>query len=202
MSAVPCDFKTEQEKWISSSHFRGEGGTRPTPWQRDSQPAQKESGSPWWAPNELWLQLLLLPNWRMTPDKAVGACKKTLETTHFQEFQTRTLAQTTATRQPPLIAHRSRAVDVAKSNGKLRLLHVLCPVWTMVKSIWFNTYAKEQKARHWEHGFFQHKRREEAVMVCEFAGAEAHSTPCMVPPTPSRPPRARRTPTQYTATLH
>ena len=41
---------------------------------------------------------------------------KTLETTHFLDFLKRTLAQTIATRQHPLIAHRSRAVDIAKSN--------------------------------------------------------------------------------------
>ena len=93
------------------------------------------------------MQLLLL-NWRMTPVKAVGACKQTLDTTHFLEFLPRTLAQTIATRQLPLIAHRSRAVDVAK----LRLLHVFCPFWTLVYSIWFNMWAEQQEARHWNTG--------------------------------------------------
>ena len=60
------------------------------------------------APNELWARLLL-QNLRVVPNKTVGACQKTLETTHFQEFLARTPAQTISTRQP-----RSSHTDAAQ----------------------------------------------------------------------------------------
>ena len=44
----------------------------------------------------------------------------------------------------PLIAHRSRAVHIATSNGKLPLLHILCPVWTLVHSICINMWEKPE----------------------------------------------------------
>ena len=69
--------------------------------------------------------------------------------------------------------HTTVRADVAKSNGKLRLLHVLCPFWTQVYSIWFKQWETKQESAHWEHGFFRHKRREEAIIVCEQAGYEA-----------------------------
>ena len=36
-------------------------------------------------------------------------------------------------------------MDIAKSNGKLRLSHVLCPFWTMVYLIWFDMWRKNRK---------------------------------------------------------
>ena len=47
-------------------------------------------------------------------------------------------------RTAPRIAHRSRAVHIAKSNGKLPLLHILCPVWTLVHSICINIWEKPE----------------------------------------------------------
>ena len=39
--------------------------------------------------------------------------------------------------------------------------------------IWFKQWESKQESAHWEHGFFRHKRREEAIIVCEQAGHEA-----------------------------
>ena len=63
-----------------------------------------------------------------------------------------------------------------KNNGKLRLLHVLCPFWTQVYSVWFKAWENSQQPLHWEHGFFRLKRREEAIMICEMAGEETKHT--------------------------
>ena len=70
----------------------------------------------------------------------MGAVSHELAAPTFLELLTTTLAQTISTRQPPLIAHRSRGADIAKPNGKLRLLHTLCPFWTQVFSAWFQQW--------------------------------------------------------------
>ena len=127
---------------------------------------------PWSVPNEIWL-LALRPNWRKRQDKAVGVVSHELAAPTFLELLARTLAQTISTRQAPLIAHRSRGADIAKPNGKLWLLHILCPFWTQVYSAWFQQWGNKQEAVYWEHGFFRHKRRDEAILVCEIVGDEA-----------------------------
>ena len=80
------------------------------------------------------------------------------------DLLTRALAQTTAL--PPDRLHDAR-------DGKLRLLHVLCPFWIQVYSIWFKKRQDKQRPVHRKHGFFLCKKREEAIFVCEQAGYHA-----------------------------
>ena len=82
----------------------------------------------------------------------------------FREFLLRTLAQIIATKEALLIAHRSKGADVAKLNGKLRLLSVLSSFWTRVYSLWFKAWDDSQQPLHWEHVFFRNKRKE-AILV-------------------------------------
>ena len=67
---------------------------------------------------------------------------------------TRALAQTIATRQSPLHAHHSQGAVVAKANGKLRQLHVLCPFWCTPSGS-NNGREDKQGPVHSEHGFFR-----------------------------------------------
>ena len=67
----------------------------------------------------------------------------------------------------------------------------------------FKQWESKQESAHWEHGFFGHKRREEAIIVCEQAGHEAAQEgmgtidmlQMLLPPPPLRP---TRTPSAYT----
>ena len=67
---------------------------------------------------------------------------------------TSALTQTIATRPAPLHAHHSQGAVVAKPNGKLRQLHVLCPFW-FTPSGTNNGREDKQGPVHWEHGFFR-----------------------------------------------
>ena len=91
-------------------HIRGEGGTRPErvrggkttgPLHGKDGLRQKESGSTVVATKGA---VAATPTANLANDTrhSSGACQKTLETTHFQEFLTCAVAQ-----RPPLIAHRS-----------------------------------------------------------------------------------------------
>ena len=135
MGAVPCCFS---DKWTQSrdkkrtrrkSNMRGKRSNI-IPGQTVHTMRQKTCcatlvGS---VLNEKWIQTLL-PHWRNRKDKAVGAATQELAAPTFLELLTRTLAQSMATRQAPLHADPSHGADVAKPNGKLSLLHVLCPLW-------------------------------------------------------------------------
>ena len=183
MGAVLCSFDEEWEKWTNTATFsekeepdanayREAEDLIRTVSRRFTTCDKRRVAPPWSVPNEVWL-LALWPNWRKRQDKAVGAVSHELAAPTFLELLTRKLAQTISTRQAPLIAHRSRGADIAKPNGKLRLLHILCPFWTQVYSAWFQQWGSRQEAVYWEHGFFRHKWREEALLVCEIAGDEA-----------------------------
>ena len=158
-------LEMEHEKWISTATFEEKmepdqntyGEARElvhSMAKRLTTCDKRKAAPPWLAPNELRLQLLL-PNWRLVPNKAVGACQKTLEThTSKSSLRARWLRHF-----PP---DSSRAMDIARTNEKLQLPRL-----------------REQKPT---------------------AADAVHSTPCMMPPMPSRLPRARRTPTRYTTT--
>ena len=178
---MACSLDDEWAKWTSTAKRRtrpkrvsGGGATGPRPGQA-LRHDKRRVAPPWSVPNEVWVQVLL-PDWRRKTDAAMGASNQKPEVPLFRELLARTLAQTIATKQAPLIAHRSKGADVAKTNGKLRLLHVLCPFWTQVYSVWFKAWENSQQPLHWEHGFFRHKRREEAIMICEMAGEETKHT--------------------------
>ena len=47
--------------------------------------------------------------------------------------------------------------------------------WTQVYSVWFKKWEDKQGPVCWEHGFFRHKRREHAILVCEMAGYDVAS---------------------------
>ena len=64
-------------------------------------------------------------------------------------------------------------MHIAKSNGKLPLLHILCPVWTLVHSIWSKMWEKTSRLD--TGSMFSAQRREEAILVCEIAGVQSHS---------------------------
>ena len=121
MSAVPRDSKMEQERWIITATFEEKNEPDQNAYEEARELVhsmakklticdERKAAPPWSAPNELWLQLLL-PNWRMGPDKAVGSCQRTLDTAGTDNIH----------QAAPLVAHRSRAVDISKSNGELRL---------------------------------------------------------------------------------
>ena len=183
MGAVPCCFSEELNSWKHSATWHEKEEPVATAFReakdlifslikRFTQCDKRRVAPPWSVPEEVWIQAVL-PNWRNKKDNAVGAVNQKIAAPTFIDLLTSTLAQTIATCQTPLHAHHSQGADVAKSSGKLRFLHVLCPFWTQVYSIWFKQWESKQESAHWEHGFFRHKRREEAIIVCEQAGHEA-----------------------------
>ena len=165
--AVACSFGDEWARWTSTAtheekkepdanaYAEAERLVR-TLGKRFATCDKRRVAPPWSVSNEVWVQVLL-PDWRRKTDAAIGASDQRLELPLFREFLTRTLAQTIATKQAPLI-DRSKGADVAKPNGELRLLHVLCTFWTQVYSIWFKAWENSQQRLHWEHGFFRQKK--------------------------------------------
>ena len=144
MGAEHCSFSEELDKWKQSATWEEKEELDANALyeakelffsliKRFIRCDKRRVAPPWSVPNEVWIQALL-PNWRYKKDYAVGAVNQKIGAPMFVELLTRTLAQTIATCQTPLQAHRSQGADVAKPNGKLRLLHVLCPFWTQVYS--------------------------------------------------------------------
>ena len=137
MGAVACSLDDEWAKWTSTATHEEKEEPDANAYAEAEQLGRtlakrfatcdkRRVAPPWSVPNEVWVQVLL-PDWRRKTDAAIGASKQKLEVPLFREFLVRTLAETIATKQAPLIAHRSKGADVAKTDGKLRLLHVLCP---------------------------------------------------------------------------
>ena len=104
--------------------------------KRFTQCDKRRVAPPWWAPNEVWIQALLA-NWRNQKDKAVEAVNQKIAAPSHRP---------SPPARPPRHAHHSQGADAAKSNGELCLLHVLCPFWTQVYSIWFKQWESKQES--------------------------------------------------------
>ncbi len=110
--------------------------------------------------------MLMRRNWRAeNRGKGIGLQDEKFRNDTTHEYMATIFCQVRVVGNIPFVAHRSQAADVAKANGKLRILPVLDSTWATWYTVRYDEIALASPPLNFEHGYYMGRRREDAIAV-------------------------------------